>query len=564
LPSLVTHWEPAPENAVARELVAAGYSPRLAALLAHRGLNDAPSARRFLDPSPDDLHSPFDLLGLEAAVVRLLAARDGGERVALIGDYDVDGVAGTALLSVSLESAGLEVVRLIPDRMAEGYGFQPIHVERACAMGCRLAVTVDCGSTSAAALEEARRAGLDVIVTDHHLPPDDFPSDVIQINPRQIGCHYPFSELSGAGLALKLSIGLLTRAGGRPPLEALLRIASLGTIADLVPLVGENRVIAALGLSSLHRTRSLGLRALMRISGVKAPLRADDVGYRLGPRLNAAGRLATASAALELLLTRDAATAERLAEELDHHNRERQAAERAVVQEAGDMLAERRPIPGLLVAWSEGWHRGVVGIAAGRLASAYHRPVVLFACDGSMAVGSGRSIAGIHLHGFLSRWRERLTRFGGHAAAIGLSVETAQLDGLRSEWEEHAVWPAETLVRRYHYELDLESAGAIDQALYADIRRLEPFGMGNAAPLVRLRGLRLFGAPRLFGNEHLSAVVHSGDGQRARIVGWGWARRRAELEVDAFDLLATVEWDDWMGAPCLRLVDTRPSASGAS
>ncbi|HUF79222.1 MAG TPA: single-stranded-DNA-specific exonuclease RecJ, partial [Thermoanaerobaculia bacterium] len=476
-------WAPAPVPAAAGELARDGVRPPLAELLARRGVVTAAGAAAFLEPSLDQLHDPLSLAGVPAAVERLAAARERRERVAVVGDYDVDGVTGTALLVAVLRHAGLEVEPILPHRLREGYGFQGVHVDRATALACRVIVTVDCGASSGEAARGALEAGIDVIVTDHHLPGGELPDGVIQINPRQSGCVYPCQELSGAGIAFKLAQAVAGRLGRQPPVESLLRIACLGTIADLVPLVGENRTIAALGLRALESARSPGLRALIRQAGIRPPFSADDVGYRLGPRINAAGRLDDAAGALELLLTRDRDLAAELALRLDRWNRERQEAESQVVEEAREAVRRRgRPAP-IVVAWSDRWHRGVVGIAAGRLARDLHRPAVLLAVAGDEAVGSGRSIPGIELHGFLLRWRHEMVRFGGHAQAVGLTVEPERLEGLRAHWEETsgAEWPEELFARRHEYELALGAEG-VGPELLEGLLRLEPHGQGNPRP----------------------------------------------------------------------------------
>ena len=416
-------WVAAPRPPAADELVAAGLPEWLAPLLARRGVGDGEAARRFLNPSLDQLHDPLRLYGVGAAVARLVAARDAGERVAVVGDYDVDGITATALLTAVLAACRIDAHPILPHRLREGYGFQPLHAERAAELGCRLIVTVDCGVTSAAAVETAAAAGLDVVITDHHLPSGELPAGTLLVNPRQELCDYPFAGLAGVGLALKLAQAVAAACGRQVDPRALLRVACLGTIADMVPLVDENRAIAALGLEALADTPSLGLRALFRRAGVEPPLSAADVGFRIGPRLNAAGRLDDAHGALELLTSRDRGRCEELAEQLDRLNRERQDEERRVVAEARDLLTARRPLPPIAVAWSPGWHRGVLGIAAGRLARELHRPTVLLAVAEDSATGSGRSIPGIALHDFIAAWRGDLARFGGHDQAVGLTVE---------------------------------------------------------------------------------------------------------------------------------------------
>ena len=553
-------WIEAPEPEGAAALAGDGLSPILARLLAARGVRDAASASGFLEPSLDQLHEPERLAGLPEAVARLAAARERHEAVAVVGDYDVDGVSGTALLLAVMRHCGIAAHPILPHRMREGYGFQPVHVERAAERGCRLIVTVDCGTTSAAAARAALGAGLDVVVTDHHLPGNDLPEGVIQVNPRQKSCRYPFPDLSGAGLALKLAQALARRLGKTPDPEALLRVACLGTIADLVPLRGENRTIAALGLRALAATRSPGLLALIRQAGIRPPFSAADVGYRIGPRINAAGRLDDAARALELLLTRDPRTAAELALRLDRWNRDRQEAEARVVDEAREAIDGRGPGGRIAVAWSEGWHRGVVGIAAGRLARDLHRPTVLLAVESGEAVGSGRSIPGIELHGFLDRWRGEMVRFGGHAQAVGLTVAQERLDGLRACWEEAAAeWPAECFDRCRTYELAVPPA-AVDEELAADLTRLEPHGEGNPCPLLRVGPLRLRRTPRVFGRRerrHLAAEAEGDDGGRVALLGWGWGDRIADL-AGSFEVLAHLEIDRFDGKPVLRIVDSRP------
>jgi single-stranded-DNA-specific exonuclease len=551
-------WIPAPVPPVAADLVGAGISPRLAPLLARRGVGDPTAAGRFLHPDAGQLLDPLLLAGMAEAVARLQAAGERGERVAIVGDYDVDGVTATALLSAAFTACGIACQPILPHRLEEGYGFQPLHVERAKAAGCRLIVTADCGSSSVAAAEAALAAGLDVLVTDHHIPGCELPAGVLQINPRQAHCSYPFPDLAAVGLALKLALALLAAAGRKVDLSALLRIACLGTIADLVPLTGENRVIAALGLAALPRTRSVGLQALLRQAGMKPPFSAADVGYRIGPRINAAGRLDTPEPALELLLTRDARRAERLALALDTWNRQRQAEEMRVVEEATHLFAGRRPLPPVLVAWKSGWHKGVVGVAAGRLARDFHRPVLLLAAEGETATGSGRSIPGIELHGFLARWGERMERFGGHAQAVGLTLRLERAEELKVEWEEAAaLWPGELLSRRLEYELALPPR-AVGPELLSELACLEPHGQGNPRPLLKTGPLALAAPPRLFGNGHLAARARGDDGAPVDLVGWSWQARAATL-AGRFEALGYLERDSYTGGPVLRLVDSRPA-----
>lgn len=552
----VAEWIPAPVPEAAAGLEGVGVPPWLATLLSRRGVESPEDAERFLKPTLDQLHDPFLLAGMEASVERLLAAKAGKEKIAIVGDYDVDGVTATAQLLAVLGACGLDVRPILPHRMREGYGFQPVHVERAQELGCRLIVTADCGSSSDTAVERAFSVGIDVLVTDHHLPGCELPAGTLHINPHQSHCTYPFRDLAAAGLALKLSLAMAGRCGRAVDVNALLRIACLGTIADLVPLRGENRVIAALGLRALSEARSQGLKALILQAGLKPPFTAADVGFRLGPRLNAAGRLDTAERALELLMSRDARRATELALELDGWNRERQGEETRAVEEARRIFAERSPLPPILVAWSPGWHKGVVGVAAGRLAKELHRPTILLAVEDGLATGSGRSVPGLELHAFLEGWKDRLERFGGHSQAIGLTARMDGLEELRREWEDAGErWPESVLAHQLEYELQLPPR-QITNRLLAQLSDLEPFGQGNPRPLIRVGPLRLEGTPRLFGNGHLSARARGEDGAPVDLLGWRWQERARTLRGD-FEVLACIEADTYKGGPVLRLVDSR-------
>ena len=502
--------------------------------------------------------TPLQMSGMPAAVQRLLQARDLKEKVAIVGDYDVDGVSATALLVAVLQASGLDTVAILPERLQEGYGFQPVHVETAVQLGCKLVVTADCGSTALEAAVKAGEAGLGVIVTDHHLGSEvKLPEWVIEINPHGPASTYPFPDLSGAGVAYKLAVAFLEAVERKVDNDALLRITCLGTICDLVPLLGENRIIAARGLASLGETRSVGLRALMQKASVKPPVTAGDVGFRIGPRINAAGRLASPRPALELLLTGDPAEARRLAERLDSWNRERRGTELTVVEDAEKRFIDLEPLPAILVGWSEDWHPGVLGIAAGRIARTFHRPAVLFNVHGDTAKGSGRSVSGAHLFEFLGRWRKEYDRFGGHSQAVGLSVPTRDLDSLRETWQDEAAetWDSSVLTRRYEYELSM-SAGDIDESLLEELSTLEPYGMANRQPVLRVGALGLAATPRRFGRGHLSAKAIGEAGGQIEMLGWGWQARESDLQ-GRFEILGTLERDRYHGGPVLQLLDAR-------
>jgi len=526
-------------------------------LLARRGITSLADAERFLSPSEDDLHSPELLPGIPEAVERIALAAERSEAIAIVGDYDADGISASALLSAVLEACGLVVHCILPHRLEEGYGFQPVHVERSLELGCGLIVTVDCGTTSFAGLASAREAGLDMIVTDHHQPGEPLGEGVIEVNPQRDGGAYPFLELSGAGLALKLAQAVSTRLERPIPVSALLRIACLGTIADLVPLVGENRVIAALGLDAMKDLRSVGLRALFELARIRPPIDASDVGFRIGPRLNAAGRMGKAEPALRLLLTRDAKEGQQLAQELETANTERRATEARATESARERFLDLDPLPRVLIASSPDWHRGVLGIAASRLAREFHRPTLLLEeLPEGIATGSGRSVPGVHLYDLIAPSRDGLERFGGHEQAVGMTVSIERLAAFRETLEARAAaWDEALLTPKLAYELQLP-ADEVTLALIEELDRLEPFGMGNRRPLARVGPMRIQGHPRIFGKGHLSAVVE-GTSERVGLLAWNWAERASEFAGE-FEVLGSLSVDRYNGSAQIEVKDLRP------
>ncbi|HMF07989.1 MAG TPA: single-stranded-DNA-specific exonuclease RecJ [Thermoanaerobaculia bacterium] len=465
--------------------------PVVAQLLLARGVAEGEEARRFLRPERDALHDPFLLAGAEAAADLLVSAARGGRRIVVFGDYDVDGVTAVAQLRAALLRVGADAVAFLPHRLRDGYGLKPETVAKVLdQMRPSVIVTVDCGITAVAGVALARSRGVDVIVTDHHIVPDELPDGAIVVNPRQPGCRYPDKELAACGIAMKIALAVARRAGVTLAEESLLRVACLGTIADLVPLIGENRVIAAAGLAALARPRAPGLRALLEECGIeagRAPT-SEDVAFRIAPRLNAAGRLDTAALALALFEERDATRARAIARELSVRNGERQSLERRVVAEA-----RRRIEAGfdpdrdrVIIEGSAGWHRGVLGIAASRLAREYHRPVLLFALEGERASGSGRSVAGVPLHATLKGIEYFFREFGGHDQAVGGSLDAARWEEFRQTARAHfaASVPLERLERIEEAEAAL-ALEEVNEEIVAHLEKLEPHGMGNPRPVLQ-------------------------------------------------------------------------------
>jgi single-stranded-DNA-specific exonuclease len=503
-------WTIAPPPPEAASLAAATRLPQaVARLLIRRGVATAGQVSDFFHPDPSRLHDPFLLKGVEEAADILARASARGSRVVVFGDYDVDGVTAVAQLRAALSRAGADAVAFLPHRLKDGYGLKPETVRRVLAEHRpAVIVTVDCGITALEGVACARAAGVDVIVTDHHLIGEQLPEGAVVVNPRQPGCGYPYKELAACGIAFKLALAVAGRAGFRLSVESLLRVACLGTIADLVPLTGENRLIAAAGLSALATARAPGLAALLRESGVAAGAAPDseDIAFRVAPRLNAAGRLDTAELALSLLEEQDPVRAGRVAGELSRRNAQRQTIERRVTRQARERI-ERAGGPGsaVIVEGDPDWHRGVLGIAASRLAREYHRPVLLFGFDGDRAVGSGRSIPGVALHDTLKGLAPFFHEFGGHDQAVGGSLPAARFEEFREAARAHftASVPAGKLTRVEEAELELPLE-EVTEDLTRLLRRFEPYGMGNPRPVFYCRATSFEGEVRSLGDRGLA------------------------------------------------------------
>lgn len=467
-----------PENAAPFPSLPSWFS----ALLRARGIDSADAAERFLSPSLANLHDPYLLDGMDRAVALLRGAVSRGETILVWGDYDVDGVCAASILLETLHDEGAALAYRIPSRHEEGYGLNEAGI-REIASKCSLLITVDCGISNAAEVSLAKELGLTVIITDHHQPPETLPPADAVINPLLGG--YPFPSLCGAGVALKICQALQGTAG----MEKRLDLAALATVADVVPLLDENRVIVTEGLRRLEATSRPGLQALLRLSGTELPLRADHLAFRLGPRLNAAGRLGDAKLGVHLLLTPDAEKAERIAAILEDANRRRQALEKAAAAEAVRQVESSGFLPDahVLIAAAEGWNPGIVGLTAGRLCERYHLPAVALSVSGDTAVGSCRSIPGVHIYRMLSACSDLLERFGGHEQAAGLTVKTENIGRLRErlEAEIRSAVPAGCFRPVREYDLSVPFR-LWDSETLAMLDRLEPTGCGNPPPLFRL------------------------------------------------------------------------------
>jgi len=544
--------------------------PRTAArLLAVRGIVDPEAGERFLAPSLAHLHDPMRLADMGAAVARLEAALARDEPIAIHGDYDVDGITSTVMLRRLLELLGGKVVHVIPERLREGYGLQPATVERLHAQGVRLLVSVDCGIRSVEAAGRARQLGIDLVITDHHEPGDALPPAVAVVNPRRRDCGYPDKDLAGAGVVFKLVQALCRRYGRERWLPAFVKVAALGTLADVVPLVGENRVLARVGLDELSSGRhTVGLRALLEASRLAGrPIDSHHVAFVLAPRLNAAGRMSTPDLAARLLLLADETMAEearQLAEALNGENERRQREEQAIVAEARARI-EADPEIGardVLVVAGEGWHRGVIGIVASKLVETFHRPAVVLSIEGEVAYGSCRSIPAFDMLAALERAADLLDRFGGHRQAAGLQLPAARIGELRARLQAHAetVLTPDDLRPRLWLDARLRFAD-ITPSLVEALERLAPFGMGNPRPVFDARAVEIVAGPSRLKDRHVTMTVRQ-DGRLFRAIAWRGADRLDLLDAHraALDLAYSVERNTWGGASTLELqvADVRP------
>lgn len=529
----------APNNDQAKALASeANIPPLLAELLLARGIRTAAEAEQFLNPRIEDLLDPYSMLGMDRAVARIQQAVAAQEPILIYGDYDVDGTTATVLLKTAIERLGGVTRFHIPHRLREGYGMQREILETAAREGVRLVISVDTGIRAFAAAEAAAELGLDLIVTDHHLPETELgvPRALAVLNPNQPGCNYGCRHLCGAGVAFKLSQALLeawdrerTRAKILP---SFLKMLAIATIADAVPLLGENRLFVALGLAELRRPVGLGLRALMReaqIDTARRPLNTVDVAFRLAPRINAAGRMDVATEVIELFTTRDGNRAGDLAAKLERLNQERRAAEAAMLAEVTARLDE--PCfrdSRCIVMDGDNWHRGVIGILASRIVDQTGKPAIVVTRENGDAYGSGRSIASFHLLEAIESCHDLFTRFGGHAHAVGFSLPCDRIEELRNRLSAYAAdhLREEDLGNplECHAELPLDG---ITPALYGWLRRLEPFGMENEEPIFIARNVRVAAPPLFMKEKHVRLRVMQGLTFSA--VGWNLADRVRDL-----------------------------------
>ncbi|MEP6783126.1 MAG: single-stranded-DNA-specific exonuclease RecJ [Acidobacteriota bacterium] len=563
-------WNTRPHDEAAATALAQalGLSPITARLLAIRGITDPDEASRFLNPTLEQLHDPLKLAGLECAADRLQVAIANRERIAVHGDYDVDGITSTVILRRALELLGADVGHFIPERLTDGYGLQPGTIDRLHAEGVKLIVSVDCGIRAPEAARRARELGVDLIITDHHEPDDELPDACAVVNPKRHDCTYPDKNLAGVGVALKLVQALCARAGKSAWLPAFVKIAAIGTLADVVPLVGENRIIAKLGLQMLTKgPHKVGLRALLEAAGLNGKtIDSYHIGFMVAPRINAAGRMSTPDIATRLLLASDegmADEAKALAEQLEVENTKRRAEDQDILAKAKKVV-ETDPDVGsrsVLVVAGDGWHRGVIGIVASKIVDAFYRPAIVLSIDGDMAHGSCRSIAGFDMLEALTSCAPLMKRFGGDEAAAGLQIETSRIKEFRAAINEHADARLTPDDLRPSLWLDGPLAlSELNERVMHEFASLAPFGPGNPRPRFHTSHVAIVDGPRILKERHLKLSVKQ-NGKVLRAIQWNAAEREANLvaKKDAVEIAYTVEENEYMGNKYveLRLEDFR-------
>lgn len=556
-----------PASDIARLVDTLGISPAVARVLVGRGYGEPSDASRFLHPDLAQLSSPFDLLGADAAIDRLLHCVREKRRVLVFGDFDVDGVTGTSLAVRALGRLGADVDYLLPKRLVHGYGLSKKVLPEIQARSPSLVLTVDCGIKSVEEVAELRRMGIDTVITDHHEPGPELPPAVAIVNPRQAGCRYPDKNLAGVGVVWQLLRGLVSRLEHEIDLRAYLDLVALGTVADVVPLVGENRTLVAEGLAAINQHGRVGMMALVLACGIETRVEAWHLAYLLGPRVNAAGRLDDAGDAVRMFISHDTGEANRLAKKLDETNLERQEISERTVQQALDAI-ERGTAgaqPNGIVLASNQWHPGVIGIASARLVERYYRPSALIAMDGDVGRGSVRSIRGVDVCEVLGECQDLLVQYGGHAMAAGLTIERARVPEFRERFAASVGQRLTEEIASPRLRLDGEaSPSEIDLALAEDLERLAPFGYGNGRPNFVLRGVTSAARPKVVGRGHLKLSVRRGGDGDLDCIGFELGPRCEKgFPCGPVDLVGNVAVNEWNGRRMaqFQVVDFREALS---
>ena len=567
-PAAPPRWiipKPPDEDAVRALAQALSLPDIVCRLLLIRGYVSAEEAKLFLRPKLDRLHDPLEFLSMDKAVERLARAVRDKELVFIHGDYDVDGICSTTILTRVIRWLGGKATPFIPRRIEDGYDLSNAGVDAALAAGAKVLVTCDCGTGAVNPIARLCKSGVDVIVTDHHLPSGELPDCLAILNPKRAGCGYPDKDLAAVAVTWKLSLALARALGANEnPVWAMLDLVALATVADVAPLRGENRVFVRWGLKMLRETRNIGMRALLRASGLDGrELTAGRIGFILAPRLNAAGRLGHAIRGVELLLTENDHEANVIARELEELNHRRQEIDHATLEQARErVLALDLDEQYSIVLADDSWHPGVVGIVASRLVEEFGRPTVLIALSGDHGKGSGRSIPKFDLHGALGKSREHLIRYGGHRAAAGITIARDKVADFAARFNEVArsvLTPAD-LVPEIRVDLEVSIDG-LDGRIESLFRHFEPFGIGNPTPVLLARNVTIARPPKVVGEHGLKLALDTGTGS-LEALGWRLADRATEFQAGTkVDVAFRLERDNYRGESYLqaRIADLRLS-----
>lgn len=535
--------------------------PLVLGILAARGYATPDEIRMFLSPALSDMLDPTLLSGMDMAVARLMTAHRSEDKICVYGDYDVDGITGTALLVSFLRATGFACSYFIPNRFDDGYGLNSASIEAIISLGAKLIVSVDCGITAVDEAALCRSRGVDLIIVDHHAPKEVMPDACAVLNPLQPGCRYPFKSLAGVGVAFNLLVALRSalresgafQVSAMPDLRKWLDLVALGTIADVVPLTGQNRIYAYQGLKQIAEPSRPGIQALKRVAGIReGSVSCGQVGFRLAPRLNAAGRMESAVPGVDLLMSESPDESLLIAEELDTANAERQAIERRIFGEAVALVESGGEYPGRcsIVLASAEWHQGVIGIVASRLVERYHRPTILIALtEDGLGKGSGRSIPCFHLLDALADCSQHLLRFGGHRYAAGVGLKAADVPVFAEAFEAVAagLLTESDLIPRLTIDAEVDP-GEVTKELALELKRLEPFGMGNPEPLLMLRGMTVV-ERRVVGDGHLRLRL-TRDKHLLTAIAFNLADRETS---GAIDIAFYPEMNEWNGSSSLQL-----------
>ncbi len=560
---------PLPEDQVTALAGSLGLPGEVCRVLLRRGVESTDEARAFLRPHLAAVHSPWELPDMDRAVQRIERALSSGETILVHGDYDADGMSAAALLTLGLREIGGRAEAFVPHRTRDGYDLSDPGLHKAAELGASLIVTADCGVTATDAVLKAASMGIDVVVTDHHRPGSGILAAVAVVNPMLPASRYPFRDLAGVGVAFKLLSGLYERAGVESPrLNQHLDLVALGTVADQMPLTGENRILVRAGLRVLERTRKPGLRSLLTNVGIEADrgIEAEDISFRIAPRLNSVGRMAEADTGLQLLLSTDPHESQRLADHLERQNAERRLTDTRVYEDAKKQLRTRlRKEDRAVVLWGDDWHPGVIGIVASRLVESCHRPSIVISFDGDVGRGSGRSIEGFHLFNALQECEPMLERFGGHRMAAGLTVRRERVEELAARLRDLAQRDLSDREPVHELRLDLEvPLNRVGPDLLRWLGHLAPFGSGNPNPVLLVRGVKLDRVERV-GNDggHLKFQL-VGEGQRVPAIAFRMGRRLKEARSAAqADVALEIAENSWNGRREVqaRVMDFRSAGS---